>query len=116
MLRLIDHGTLETQKEDGTTTKVPLLMGTHAHSCARMRTHAHSCALMRTHAHVCAGAMGVYTYGAPNQPFGKDVSVPAAIIETTHGDRRLGTHVLARPSLIPSLCAYFTRAEIEWRR
>ena len=27
-----------------------------------------------------------------------------------------GAHVEARPSLIPSLCTHFTRAEIVWRR
>ena len=46
------------------------------------------------------GAMGVYVYDAPNQPFGPDVSVPACIIERTYGDRRLGTHVLAGIELL----------------
>ena len=34
------------------------------------------------------GAMGIYRYGAPNQPFGPAVSVPACIVETTRGNCR----------------------------
>mmetsp|Transcript_21614 Transcript_21614/g.40034 ORF Transcript_21614/g.40034 Transcript_21614/m.40034 type:complete len:702 (+) Transcript_21614:50-2155(+) len=45
-------------------------------------------------------AMGAYVYDAPNQPFGPDVSVPACIVQQTHGDRRLGTHVMAGIELI----------------
>lgn len=45
-------------------------------------------------------AMGAYEYGAPNQPFGPDVSVPACIVEGTLGDRRLGTHVIAGLELL----------------
>ena len=46
------------------------------------------------------GAMGIYRYDAPNQPFGPAVSVPACIVETTRGDRRLGSHVLAGIELL----------------
>jgi hypothetical protein len=46
------------------------------------------------------GAMGIYHYDTPNQPFGPAVSVPACIVETTRGDRRLGSHVLAGIELL----------------
>lgn len=45
-------------------------------------------------------AYGMYLYGAPNQPFGPDVSVPACVVCTTRGERRLGSHVLAGLELL----------------
>jgi len=46
------------------------------------------------------GAQGAFVYGPPNQPFGPDVSVPACVVTSTVGDRRLGTHVLAGIELL----------------
>ena len=45
------------------------------------------------------GAMGIYVYGAPNLPFGSEFP-PACIVETTLGDRRLGTHVMSGIELL----------------
>ena len=45
------------------------------------------------------GAMGYYMYDAPNQPLGPAFA-PACIVETTLGDRRFGTHVLAGIELL----------------
>lgn len=64
-------------------------------------------------------------YGPPNQPFGPEWSVPCCIVESTLGDRRLGTHVLSGillllPELLDSkalaveeLASYFPLARRE---